>query len=301
MTFNSNGTDRDEISTGAKDDMNLAAIERDAPKARQLGIETFILDDGWQAASGDWEPDSPEHSEPRWDGLPGSKFAPRFPDARFEAVRRAIAPMELGLWMSPPVQPARTRVPRAPGVGVRAARPRPGRLQPAPARRRLQRGGHRRLGPGRVAARRAADPHGDHRGVRYFKFDFLLWLDCAGQGDLYEHHDAFVAMLDRIQRDHPDVTLQIDETNDYRLFPFESVARGPSWFQNGSPPPEQLLHNLWNLSPYVPAFAGPALPGRQGVERYPVDTLMAAALPGHLTFFSDLRELLDEVTAQARP
>ena len=51
------------------------------------------------------------------------------------------------------------------------------------------------------------------------------------------------------------MTLQIDETNDYRLFPFESVARGPSWFQNGSPPPEQLLHNLWNLSPYVPAFS----------------------------------------------
>ena len=28
---------------------------------------------------------------------------------------------------------------------------------------------------------------------------------------------------------------------------------------------------------------------------------MAAALPGHLTFFSDLRELPDEVVAQARP
>ena len=37
------------------------------------------------------------------------------------------------------------------------------------------------------------------------------------------------------------------------------------------------------------------------MERYPVDTLMAAALPGHLTFFSDLRELPDEVVAQARP
>ena len=42
-------------------------------------------------------------------------------------------------------------------------------------------------------------------------------------------------MLDRLQAKYPDVTFQIDETNDYRLFPFESVTRGPSWFQNGSP------------------------------------------------------------------
>ena len=58
-----------------------------------------------------------------------------------------------------------------------------------------------------------------------------------------------MAMLDRLQRDHPGVTFQIDETNDYRLFPFESVSRAPSWFQNGSPAPDHLLHNLWNLSP----------------------------------------------------
>ena len=79
-------------------------------------------------------------------------------------------------------------------------------------------------------------------------------------------------MLDRLQRDHPDVTFQIDETNDYRLFPFESVARGPSWFQNGSPEPDQLLHNLWNLSPYVPAFSlGQHFLGGSAWERHPVD------------------------------
>jgi hypothetical protein len=52
----------------------------------------------------------------------------------------------------------------------------------------------------------------------------------------------------------------------------------------------------------VPAFAlGQHFLGGKQYERYPVDTLMAAALPSHLTFFSDLRELPDSVIAQARP
>ena len=41
------------------------SIREIAPIARALGIETFILDDGWQARSGDWQPDSPEFPEPR--------------------------------------------------------------------------------------------------------------------------------------------------------------------------------------------------------------------------------------------
>ena len=66
MTFNSNGTDANVISTGAKDDMNIATVQQVAPLARRLGVETFILDDGWQAISGDWQPDSPQYPEPRW-------------------------------------------------------------------------------------------------------------------------------------------------------------------------------------------------------------------------------------------
>ena len=74
-------------------------------------------------------------------------------------------------------------------------------------------------------------------------------------------------MLDRLIADHPDVTFQIDETNDYRLFPFESVARGPSWYANGSPTPDQALHNLWTLAPYVPGFTlGQHALGRAGDE-----------------------------------
>ena len=128
-------------------------------------------------------------------------------------------------------------------------------------------------------------------GVRYFKWDFMAWLDCAGQGDIYDFREALLAMLDRLQAKYPHVTFQIDETNDYRLFPYESVARGPSWFQNGSPEYHQLLHNLWNLSPYVPAWSlGQHFLGGRAWEKHPVATLMAAALPSHLTFFSDLRE-----------
>ena len=109
-------------------------------------------------------------------------------------------------------------------------------------------------------------------------------------------------MLDRLQAKYPDVTFQIDETNDYRLFPYDSVTRGPSWFQNGSPDYQQLLHNLWNLSPYVPSWSiGQHFLGGRAWEKHPVATLMAAALPSHLTFFSDLRELPDAVLEQARP
>jgi hypothetical protein len=298
VTFNSNGTDDDRISTGAKDDMDLATVEQVAPIARRLGVETFILDDGWQAASGDWEPDSPEHPETR------GKFPPRFPDDSFAAVRKAIAPMRLGLWMSPmSFNPASETFKRHPdwactpvGDGTAAA----SAAQPDDGSNEA---GIGLWGPKAIPwiESRIRDAI-DSWGVTYFKFDFLVWLDCAGQGDLYDYREAFMAMLDRLERDHPDVTFQIDETNDYRLFPFESVVRGPSWFQNGSPGPEQLLHNIWNLSPYVPAFSlGQHALGGKAYEQYPVDELMAVALLSHVTFFSDLRTLPDSVIDQARP
>ncbi len=120
ITFNSNGTDSDAISTGAKDDMDYATVLATAPKARALGMDTFVLDDGWQAVSGDWEPDSPQHPEPRWDGSATSMFAPRFPDDSFTAVRQAIAPMKLGLWMSPmhfnPASATARRTPSGPAT-----------------------------------------------------------------------------------------------------------------------------------------------------------------------------------------
>jgi hypothetical protein len=295
VVFNSNGVDANEISTGAKDDMDLARVQEVAAVARRLGVETFVLDDGWQARSGDWQPDSPQHPEPR--GTP-----PRFPDAEFRAVREAIAPMRLGLWMSP--------LHFHPSANVYRAHPdwacHPAGDALAVYNTLDPESGSNEAGIAQWSA--AALPHVEARiregierwDVDYWKFDFLVWLDCAGAGDLYDLHDAFVAMLDRLRRDHPDVTFQIDETNDYRLFPFESASRGPSWFQNGAPDVDRLLHNLWNLSPYLPPHSlGQHVLGGRAYERHPVDTLMAAALPSHITLFSDIRELPAAVVERA--
>ena len=136
--------------------------------------------------------------------------------------------------------------------------------------------------------------------MRYFKFDFLLWLDCLegpdGARDLYEFHDAFVAMLDRLRADHPEVTFQIDETNDYRLFPFESVTRGPTWFQNGGPDVAQHAAQPLEPEPVDPGVRARAERfGERGLRRPSVDTLMAAALLSHITFFHDPRDLPDAV------
>jgi Melibiase/Bacterial Ig-like domain (group 1) len=303
VTFNSNGTDSNVISTGAKDDMNYERVLETAPIAKRLGIDTFILDDGWQAISGDWYPDCAEHPEPRWDGDPASKFRPRFPDCTFEAVREAIAPMKLGLWMNPmqfhpdsetyAAHPEWVCAPVGHGTAL---------VNMADKDSSSNEAGIGTWGPDAI-------PHIESRirvaieqwHVEYFKFDFLVWLDCAGQGDLYDYQERFVAMLDRLQADHPDVTFQIDETNDYRMFPYLSVSRGPSWFQNGTPEPSHLLHNLWNLSPYVPTWSlGQHFLGGGSFRRHSVDTLMAAALPSHLTYFSDLKALPDDVVARAR-
>ncbi|HWL36189.1 MAG TPA: alpha-galactosidase [Frankiaceae bacterium] len=304
VVFNSNGTDANVISTGAKDDMNYAAVLDAAPIAKRLGIETFVLDDGWQAISGDWFPDSPEHPEPRWDGVAGSKFAPRFPDSTFAAVREAIAPMKLGLWMSPmhfhPESATFKAHPEWACTPTGTATAGANVLDPESSSNEA---GIGTWGP-------LAIPHVESRirtaitewQVSYFKFDFLVWLDCAGQGTLHDYQEAFVAMLDRLRADHPDVTFQIDETNDYRLFPYASVSRGPSWFQNGTPTPTNLLHNLWNLAPYVPTESlGQHFLGGRQYRDYPVSTLMAAALLSHPTFFSELRSLPSEVVDEAAP
>jgi hypothetical protein len=300
VVFNSDKNDTNARSTGAKDDTDYAAVQGLAPIAKRLGVETFVLDDGWQARSGDWCPDSPQCPEPR--AATDPKFGPRFPDSTFTAVRNAIAPMRLGLWMSP--------LHFNPSSNTYSAHP---EWVCAPVGYGLvlynmadPYSGSNEAGLGEWST--AAFAHVESRireaieqwGVRYFKFDFMAWIDCAGQNDLYEQHDAFVAMLDRVHHDHPDVTLEIDETNDYRLFPFESVLRSPSWFQNGTPETKQLLHNLWDLNPYVPGFSlGQHTLGGDSWKKEDVDTLMAAALPSHITFWTNLRTLPDAVIAKA--
>ena len=301
ITFNSDKNDNNRISTGAKDDTNIAAVRELAPIAKRLGVETFVLDDGWQARSGDWCPDSPECPEPRATTEP-AKFGPRFPDSEFKAVREAIAPMRLGLWMSPlHFHPSANVWKEHPdwichpiGTGLllyNLADPTSGSNEAGLAQ------WSNRAWPHVEARVREAITKWD---VRFFKFDFMAWIDCPGVNDFYEMKEAFVAMLDRVHRDHPDVTLQIDETNDYRLFPYESVTRGPSWFQNGTPDTKQLVHNVWMLSPYVPGFSlGQHTLGGSIHERENVDTIMAAALPSYITFWSDLRRMPAAVVDRA--
>jgi hypothetical protein len=298
VVFNSDGTDADRISTGAKDDMDLATVRQVAPLARRLGADTFVLDDGWQAASGDWQPDSPQYPEPR------GKYPPRFPDATFAAVRDAIAPMKLGLWMSPlNFNPAATTFKAHPDwacAPIGDATAVLNALQPDDSSNEAGIGFWGANALPHVQAR--IEDAIDHWGVRFFKFDFLAWFDCAGQNDLWGLHDRFLAMLDTLRAKHPGVVFQIDETNDYRLFPFESVSRGPTWFQNGAPGPERLLHNLWQLSPYIPAYAlGQKALAGDSYKRWPVDTVMAAALPSEILFASDLRTLPPEVIDAAAP
>jgi hypothetical protein len=301
ITFNSDKNDRNQISTGAKDDTNIAAVRTLAPIARRLGVETFVLDDGWQARSGDWCPDSPQCPEPRAASEP-DKFGPRFPDDQFKAVREAIAPMRLGLWLSPlHFHPSSNTYKEHPdwichplGTGLLVYNT----LDPTSGSNEAGLAQWSNLAYAHVESRvRNAI---ENWGVRFFKFDFMAWIDCPGVNDFYEMKEAFVAMLDRVHRDHPEVTLQIDETNDYRLFPFESVTRGPSWFQNGTPEAKQLVHNVWMLSPYVPGFSlGQHTLGGTSYTRESVDTLMAASLPSYMTFWTDLRTMPDAVVNRA--
>jgi len=328
VTFNTNRVDSNAISTGAKDDVDFERFLSLAEAAREMGVDTFILDDGWQARSGDWCPDSPQCPEPRWDGTPDSKFAPRFPDDRFEAVRAVLDgdpddptdDIDLGLWWTPmefhpssdafATNPQWACAPVGHGTaGLSIADPNSSSNEAGlGVWNPLALGVHPDTGePLRLSRyiedriRRAIDEY----GARYFKFDFLVWIDCAGiePADMYAYHDEFVAMVDRLQATYPEVTFQIDETNDYRLFPFESIARGPSWFQNGAPPSEQLLHNLWNLAPYVPGWSlgQHALGSGSDKALKGIDTLMAAALPSHITFWNEPdTELTSEERAQVK-
>ena len=309
ITFNSNGVDTNRISTGAKDDMDFAEVKRQAAVAKRLGVDTFILDDGWQAISGDWCPDSPDCPEPREGTSP--KFEARFPDATFKAVREEIAPMKLGLWMSPMhFHPAAEAAKRNPGwicqpvgtatAGASIADPNSGSNDAGIGQWNPE--GVGRDGKlvdyieGRI---RLAIDEWD---VTYFKFDFLAWLDCGGARPVtaYEYRESFVRMLDRLIADHPNVTFQIDETNDYRLFPFESVTRGPSWYANGGPDANEALHNLWVLSPYVPGYTigQQTLAGERKTRS--TDYLMAVALASHWTYFTDLTQLSEEHVTTAR-
>lgn len=317
VTFNSNGVDDNLISTGAKDDMDLATFKVILETAKRIGIETFIFDDGWQGRSGDWCPDADVPEEECHDPRRGTDagYPPRFPDASFTAVQADLQPagMKLGLWMSPmhfhnkaiafQNNPQWACLPLSAALlALNTAQPYDGSqeagiVQWNPEAFSPTDGKNIDYIEGRI--RRAIEQW----GVRYFKFDFTAWLDCVGvfPADMYTYRESFRDMLDRVLKDHPDVTIQMDETNDYRLFPFEALVRGPTWYMNGSPAPNESLHANHVLAPYVPLFALGRNALRVGdIENYSVDYQMAVAMLSHISFFNDLRQLPESAVAPIR-
>ena len=298
VVFNSDATDDNVISTGAKDDMDEKTVAQVAPVARALGADVFTLDDGWQAASGDWQPDSAEHPEPR------GKYPPRFSDPDFEKVRELIAPMKLGLWWTPmsfhPQSKAFQEHPQWACTPTGTATGLSGLADPDSSSNEAGIGvWSSDYLPFLESRLREAITEWE---VKLFKFDFIVWLDCPGINDMYQVHDRFLAMLDRLRAEFPDVAFAIDETNDYRLFPFESTLRGPTWFTNGGPGIAQVLHNTWSLAPWIPAMAlgQKVLTGAQRKD-HPISTAVAATLLNEQMITQDLREPgWDAIAAQAR-
>ena len=142
--------------------------------------------------------------------------------------------------------------------------------------------------------------------VREFKFDFMAWVDCADH-DYADYEDAFVSLVRTMEQRHPDVTFELDETNDQRAWPFESASLGPSWFDNGhlhgSTAVAKLLHDVWSAAPWVPpatlglgvydgTLTGPYA-GAAGV-----DALFPLAMLTHATFWTDLTTLSADQRAE---
>jgi hypothetical protein len=127
----------------------------------------------------------------------------------------------------------------------------------------------------------------------------MAWVDC-GAHDYLDYEDAFVSLVRRMQARHPDVTFELDETNDQRSWPFESAALGPSWFDNahthpGSTKQSKLLHDIWVAAPWLPpsSIGFGTFDGTLG-DGYDVDYLFPMSMLSHITFWTDLRDLTPE-------
>jgi hypothetical protein len=260
--------------------------------AQELGLESFMIDDQWQGGaggeSGDWN----------WDPA-------RFPDADHNGRPDFVdyihsKGLTLGLWMSPlefnqssdtykahpdwvctPTGDVTSQVPDDAGLGVWDA-----------------------TNPGfqdylsGVVDRLIRD-----WDVREFKFDFMAWVDCPPH-DYLDYEDAFIALVRRFETNHPDVTFELDETNDQRAWPFESAALGPSWFDNahthpGSTKQSKLLHDIWTAAPWLPPSSiGFGALDDTLTEPYTVDYQFPMSLLSHITFWTDLSKLTPDQRAE---
>jgi melibiase-like protein len=260
--------------------------------AQELGLESFMIDDQWQGGaggeSGDWN----------WDPA-------RFPDADHNG-RPDFADyvhskgLKLGLWMSPlefnqnsdtykahpdwvctPTGDVTSQVPDDAGLGVWDA-----------------------TNPGfQDYLSGVVDRLIRQWDVREFKFDFMAWVDCPPH-DYLDYEDAFIALVRRFETNHPDVTFELDETNDQRAWPFESAALGPSWFDNahthaGSTKQSKLLHDIWTAAPWLPPSSiGFGALDDTLTEPYTVDYLFPMSLLSHITFWTDLSKLTPDQRAE---
>jgi hypothetical protein len=247
-----------------------------------LGIDSFMLDDQWQgASSGDWNfdpirfPDTDSDGRPDWIDFLGTT-----------AVEPALwmSPVEFNMssqvasahpdWICTPTGQVTKFIQDQAGLGVWDV------TNPA----------FQTYMTDTVIKRAVQDWH-----VREFKFDFQVWVDC-GSHDYLDYEDAFIAMVRRMQVQYPGVTFELDETNDQRAWPFESVALGASWFDNshthGSTLVSKLLHDLWSAAPWVPPSSlGFGMYDGYLQAPYTARYLMPMGVLSHFTFWTDLTKV----------
>lgn len=285
INFNTDRVRGGPFEVGVRDGVDIQRFHRLWPVAKALGVETFVLDDGWQKYNGDWRPD-PE----------------RYPNG-LSPVRDTLEAngMRLGLWMAAGSFHPSSDTWRAhpewtclPVGGATAA-----------YNAALPTSGSNAAGIGvwdfnaistsgvryRDKIRSDIEALTGSLNLTHFKFDFLVWLDCQS-GSLYEQRDAFFGAIESLGDQFPGTGFGMDETNDYRGFPYESIQHGATWFQNGNPPQDAALHNAWLMAPYVPGYTiGQAVTIRPGDSAATIDEKMAAALSYQMTFWTDIGEL----------
>lgn len=251
---------------------NRSIVAREAPLAALAGVDTFVLDDGWQYLSGDWTPHPakfPGGLDPERDLLASHGMRLGLWMSPLEFNLRSRTALEHPEWICHPTGDAFAAVPDQAGFGVWNAR-----------------SSYRDHLLDEIGRMR------EEYGARYFKFDFATWVDCAAEpATIHEYALAFRDALAAMRARYPDVVLQMDETNDNRFFAFESAWYGPSWFLNGSPGPEATMRTLASLAPFVPlhGVGAPVLTRRALAES---DALLgASSLWGHPTIWSQLSDL----------
>ena len=180
------------ISTGAKDDVDLAEL-------LQAGRRSPAASVSRPSSSTTAGRPAPATGAPTRRPAPSRApigSAPASPTRSFAAVRKPqLGDMSLGLWMSPMhFHTELDRLPHATRSGRAAVGPRHGarlRCNPRTARTRRASARGTRWPSVIDPAGRAGSADRLHRGAhpaghrprtasRYFKFDFLVWLDCAG-------------------------------------------------------------------------------------------------------------------------